>query len=229
MNSKRKVLTIYRILEDHYGNLNWWPAKGPFEVIVGAILTQNTNWKNVEKAVGNLRKEGCLTPERVRMAGVGKIEKLVRSAGYYRVKARRIMKFVDFLFREYGGSVEKMFREDWQELRKKLLRINGIGEETADSILLYAGKKPVFVVDQYTRRICERHGLIDGKASYGDIQSFFMGRLPADEALYNQYHALIVQTGKEFCRKEPRCAECPLGEMAGKEGRSILERSKGTI
>ncbi len=118
-----------------------------------------------------------------------------------------------------------MFEEDWRELRKKLLRINGIGEETADSILLYAGKKPVFVVDQYTRRICERHGLIDGRATYGDIQSFFMDRLPADAALFNQYHALLVQTGKEFCRKEPQCEQCPLGEKKTIHGRSVLDQT----
>jgi endonuclease-3 related protein len=213
MNSKKNLLAIYGALERHFGDLNWWPAEAPFEVIVGAILTQNTNWKNVEAAIQNLKKERCLVPEKLYRARVGRIAALIRPSGYYRVKARRLKKFLEFLFDEYGGYVESMFEEEWRTLRKKLLTIHGIGEETADSILLYAGNKPVFVVDQYTRRIFTRHGLIDGKENYDEIQRFIMDRLPVDVTLYNQYHALLVNTGKQFCKKEPRCTPCPLGRM----------------
>jgi endonuclease-3 related protein len=213
MSSKKNLLAIYDALERHFGDLNWWPAEAPFEVIVGAILTQNTNWKNVEAAIQNLKKERCLVPEKLYRARVERIAALIRPSGYYRVKARRLKKFLEFLFDEYRGYVESMFGEDWRTLRKKLLTIHGIGEETADSILLYAGHKPVFVVDQYTRRIFTRHGLIDGKENYAEIQRFIMDRLPVDVTLYNQYHALLVNTGKQFCKKEPRCTPCPLGRM----------------
>jgi endonuclease-3 related protein len=213
MSSKKNLLAIYDALERHFGDLNWWPAEAPFEVIVGAILTQNTNWKNVEAAIQNLKKERCLVPEKLYRARVERIAALIRSSGYYRVKARRLKKFLEFLFDEYRGYVESMFGEDWRTLRKKLLTIHGIGEETADSILLYAGHKPVFVVDQYTRRIFTRHGLIDGKENYAEIQRFIMDRLPVDVTLYNQYHALLVNTGKQFCKKEPKCTPCPLGRM----------------
>jgi endonuclease-3 related protein len=213
MSSKKNLLAIYDALERHFGDLNWWPAEAPFEVIVGAILTQNTNWKNVEAAIQNLKKERCLVPEKLYRARVERIAALIRPSGYYRVKARRLKKFLEFLFDEYRGYVESMFGEDWRTLRKKLLTIHGIGEETADSILLYAGHKPVFVVDQYTRRIFTRHGLIDGKENYAEIQRFIMDRLPVDVTLYNQYHALLVNTGKQFCKKEPKCTPCPLGRM----------------
>jgi len=204
---------MYRVLEDHFGDLRWWPAETPFEVIVGAILTQNTNWKNVERAIQNLRGERYLVPEKLYRAKIERVEAMIKPSGYYRVKAGRLKKFLEFLFDEYDGCVEGMFREDWRTLRKKLLTINGIGEETADSILLYGGHKPVFVIDQYTRRIFSRHGLVDGKAGYEHIQRYIMERLPFDVSLYNQYHALLVNTGKQFCKKEPRCTPCPLGRM----------------
>jgi endonuclease-3 related protein len=214
MSKKRKILRIYKILDDYYGDLKWWPANGPFEVIVGAILTQNTNWRNVQRAVDNLRLENLLIPERLRRAEDKLIESLIKPCGYYRVKTRRLRKFLDFFFDEYESSIEGMFSGDWGELRKKLLKVNGIGEETADSILLYAGQKPVFVVDQYTKRICSRHGLIDERAAYGEVQRLFMERLPAEAALYNQCHALLVNAAKDFCKKEPRCSLCPLGNLA---------------
>ena len=213
MSSKKNLLRIYGALERYYGDLQWWPAQEPFEVIVGAILTQNTNWKNVEKAIQNLKRGKCLVPEKLYRARVGRVETLIRPSGYYRVKARRLKKFLEFLFSQYGGQVESMFAEDWRKLRIKLLTVNGIGEETADSILLYAGHKPVFVIDAYTRRIFSRHGLIDGTENYEEIQMFIMNHLPEDVSLYNQYHALIVNTGKQFCKKEPLCTDCPLGRM----------------
>ncbi|HPI55973.1 MAG TPA: hypothetical protein PKV94_03930 [Syntrophales bacterium] len=208
---------IYNAMDRYFGDLQWWPAKEPFEVIVGAILTQNTNWKNVERAIQNLREEGYLVPEKLRRARVERLETLIRPSGYYRVKARRLKKYIEFFFREYGGRIERMFAEDWRMLRAELLKVNGIGEETADSILLYAGYKPVFVVDQYTRRIFSRHGLIDGNENYEYIQRYITDRLPADVSLYNQYHALIVNTGKQFCRKDPLCGECPLRRISGKK------------
>jgi len=216
MTKKNKLLRIYKILDEYYGDLKWWPADGPFEVIVGAILTQNTNWRNVERAIDNLRLGNLLSPERLRRAKDKRIEELIKPCGYYRVKTRRLKTFLDFFFDEYEASFEAMFSADWGELRKKLLMVKGIGEETADSILLYAGQKPVFVVDQYTKRLCSRHGLIDGNATYGEVQRFFMERLPADAALYNQYHALLVNAAKDFCKKTPRCSSCPLGKMAGR-------------
>jgi endonuclease-3 related protein len=213
MSLKKNLLKIYGMLDCYFGDLQWWPAEEPFEVIVGAILTQNTNWKNVERAIHNLKRERCLTPETLYRTRTERVEALIRPSGYYRVKARRLKKFLEFLFNEYGGQVEGMFGEDWRKLRNKLLTVNGIGEETADSILLYAGHKPVFVIDQYTRRIFTRHGLIDGKENYDEIQHFIMDRLPVDVSLYNQYHALLVNTGKKFCKKDPLCMNCPLGRM----------------
>jgi endonuclease-3 related protein len=213
MSSTKNLLKIYRALDRYFGDLQWWPAEEPFEVIIGAILTQNTNWKNVEKAIRNLKKEKYLDPEKLYRARIGRLETLIRPSGYYRVKARRLKKFLEFLFSEYRGQVESMFAEDWRKLRIKLLTVNGIGEETADSILLYAGHKPVFVVDQYTRRIFTRHGVIDGKENYQEIQRIIMSRFPVDVSMYNQYHALIVNTGKQFCKKDALCTECPLGRM----------------
>ena len=216
MSSKNNLLRIYRALDSYFGDLQWWPAEEPFEVIVGAILTQNTNWKNVERAIQNLKKEGCLVPKKLYRARLGRIEAMIKPSGYYKVKARRLKKFLEFLFNEYGGQVESMFAEDWRKLRKKLLTVNGIGEETADSILLYAGHKPAFVIDQYTRRIFTRHGLIEGKENYDEIQRLIMNHLPMDVPLYNQYHALIVNTGKQFCKTDPLCMDCPLGRMMRK-------------
>jgi endonuclease-3 related protein len=205
-----RLKEIYEILNDYFGDLNWWPGETPFEIAVGAILTQNTNWGNVEKAIENLKSANLLSP--VRLLGKSDVElaELIRPSGYYNVKTKRLKAFLRFLNEAYDGRMETMFQEDFQSLRKKLLGVKGIGEETADSILLYGGKKPVFVVDAYTRRILERHGIIDSGCSYGDIQELFMGHLVPDVALYNQYHALLVNTGKHFCRRSPLCGECPL-------------------
>jgi len=200
----------YRILDDHFGNLHWWPGDSPLEVIVGAILTQNTAWKNVEKAIAALRRHALLSVAALVEIPECELAGLIRPSGYYNVKARRLKAFFIFLRDEFRGSLDVMFSEDVPMLRQKLLGIKGIGAETADSILLYAGGKPVFVVDAYTRRILSRHGIVATRSSYGEIQRLFMDRLPADAALFNQYHALIVYTGKNYCRKQPRCQECPL-------------------
>jgi len=178
--------------------------------MVGAILTQNTSWTNVEKAIGSLKKKGVLDPLGVRRLRKSTLASMIRSSGYFRIKADRVKTFVEFLWKAYDGKIERMGREGLSELREKLLKVNGIGPETADSILLYGLRKPVFVVDAYTKRMFSRHGLISEKASYGETQALFMDHLPHDEKLFNEYHALLVRLGKTLCKKRPKCDICPL-------------------
>lgn len=196
------------------GPQHWWPASsagGPFEVIVGAILTQSTAWTNVERAIANLRRERMLTPRAIESVSTPKLARLIRPSGYFRQKAKKLKTFVRFLRRDFGGSLTRMFRIPAAELRARLLRIHGIGPETADSILLYAGNHPVFVVDAYTRRILLRHELIHEKAGYEEIRLLFENNLPRNPQLWNEYHALLVKIGKNWCRPgTPRCSECPL-------------------
>jgi endonuclease-3 related protein len=206
---------MYRTLNRCFGPLHWWPGDTPFEVAVGAILTQNTNWSNVEKAIERIKAQGALEPSILNGIVDEDLQEMIRPSGCYRVKARRLKAFLSVLCGDFGGDLARMLSGDLREARRRLLAIAGIGEETADSILLYAGQKPVFVVDAYTRRILERHGILKGRPSYGEIQRLFMNVLPVDAGLYNQYHALIVETGKRFCRKAPRCGECPLREVSG--------------
>lgn len=213
METGKYLLTIYDALDRHFGDLHWWPGETPFEVVVGAILTQNTSWNNVKIAIDNLKSRGILDPEKLFEIEDSILAELIRPSGYYNVKTRRLKAFLRFLHREYEGNLERMFEDDLWILREKLLDVNGIGEETADSILLYAGNKPVFVVDLYTRRILQRHNIINGSPDYGEIQKLFMTNLPASVRLFNQYHALLVNTGKHFCRKAPRCEGCPLENM----------------
>ncbi len=203
-------MRIYGLLNDYFGNLNWWPGDTPFEVIVGAILTQNTAWRNVEIAIANLRAAGMLSPKALVQVEDNTLAGLIRPSGYYNVKTQRLKAFLRFLHVEFGGSLERMFAEETAHLREILLKVKGIGEETADSILLYAGNKPVFVVDAYTQRILRRHGIVHEDMDYGQIQALFMKQVPARISLYNQYHALLVNTGKSFCLKVPRCDDCPL-------------------
>ena len=210
---KETLLTIYDLLLTHYGPLHWWPAETPFEVCVGAILTQNTNWGNVEKAIENLKREKLLTARALRDIPGERLAVVIRPAGFFNVKAVRLKSFVDWLFEKHGGSLERMFSTDWRELREDLLTVKGIGRETCDSILLYAGHKPTFVVDAYTVRLFSRLGLISGDAGYEEVRSLFMENLPGDAELYNQYHALIVRHGKDHCRKKPRCPGCPIGHL----------------
>ena len=202
---------IYEILNGYFGNLRWWPGDSPFEVIVGAILTQNTAWKNVEAALDQLKARDLLHPERLLHIADTHLADLIRPAGYYRVKTKRLKAFLNFLNQEYQDNLDALFAEDLWILRNKLLSVHGIGEETADSILLYGGGKPVFVIDAYTRRILQRHGIIADNARYADIQALFMTSMPPSAPLFNQYHALLVNTGKQFCRKKnPKCNLCPL-------------------
>ncbi|MFH1578485.1 MAG: endonuclease III domain-containing protein [Candidatus Omnitrophota bacterium] len=200
---------VYQRLEDAFGPQHWWPADTSFEVIIGAILTQSTAWINVEKAIRNLKKYKLLTPQAIKKIPLKRLAGIIRPAGYYNQKAKKIKNFIHFLFDNYQGSIKRMFLKDLA-LRSQLLGINGIGPETADSILLYAGNKPIFVVDAYTRRILSRHNLVRNDNSYNEIQNYFMDNLKNEVKLFNQYHALIVRLGKEICKPKPNCRVCPL-------------------
>ena len=178
--------------------------------MVGAILTQNTSWKNVEKAIQKLKDKGVLEAKGIHQMKESQLAPLIRSSGYYRIKAERLKAFVNFLFENYDGNLKRMRKEALETMREKLLQVKGIGPETADSILLYGLKKPIFVVDAYTKRIFSRHGMVSESASYGEIQRLFMDLLPPDERLFNEYHALLVHLGKTLCKKVPRCDICPL-------------------
>lgn len=208
--SRRELIQLYRRLHRHYGDLRWWPGETPLEISVGAILTQNTAWTNVEKAIKRLKQARSLSVAALARMTHNRLAPLIRSAGYFNVKARRLKNFISFLEARYNGSLTKMFKQKSDTLREELLSVNGVGPETADSILLYAGEKPVFVIDAYTKRILSRHGVLPYDKSYEEFQRLFMDRLPRDTALYNQYHAMFVIIGKEFCRRQPLCDSCPL-------------------
>jgi endonuclease-3 related protein len=214
----KALLRIYRRLRRARGHAGWWPGETPFEVCIGAILTQNTAWSNVEKAIARLRRRNRLSFFRLRALRPSRIAPLIRASGYFNVKARRLAAFVRFLGREYGGEVERMSAEEPGALRQKLLGVTGIGRETADSIVLYAAGLPLFVVDGYTRRVFSRLGLIRGDEDYDEIQAFFMRELPADRDLFNDFHAQIVLLGKDYCRSRPRCSACPLDDLCPKHG-----------
>jgi endonuclease-3 related protein len=210
----RKLVAIYRTLYRAYGPQHWWPGDTPFEVMVGAVLTQNTAWANVEKAIVNLRRERLLEPELLFRLPIRQLALHLRPSGFFNIKARRLKHLCEFIADRYAGSLAAMFMDDPEALRKSLLGVNGIGPETADSILLYAGQRPFFVVDAYTKRILIRHGMIGNDADYGTVQKLFMNSLPRDSRLFNEYHALIVRVGKEHCKKTvPRCDACPLNKL----------------
>jgi len=209
----KKLLGIYDKLYKSFGPQYWWPADSDFEVAVGAILTQNTSWVNVERAIANLKKSRCLSFSKMLEMSEKKLAQLIRPAGYYNIKARRLKNFLRFLQRSYQGSFLRMRRKDTKTLREELLLVNGIGPETADSILLYALHKPVFVVDAYTKRIAARHQLIYDDPDYHELQHLFTRSLPAQVKLFNEYHALLVKCGKDFCKKaKGQCEECPIHE-----------------
>ena len=202
---------VFDRLVAHFGPLHWWPADSSFEVVIGAILTQNTAWSNVEKAIFNLRREEALTPEALRAATREQLEEWIRPAGFFRQKAERLQLFAEHLFAHHDGDLGRLLAAPLPEARRELLALKGVGPETADSILLYAGGLPSFVVDAYTRRLFGRLGLLDPTAPYESIRTLFMERLPADPDLFNEYHALIVEQCKQLCRKrKPLCANCPL-------------------
>jgi len=207
---KTLLLKIYQKLYEAYGPRHWWPGETTFEVMVGAILTQNTSWKNVEKAIQRLKDNDVLNPRGIYRLKKSRLASLIKSSGYYRIKADRLKAFVNFLFENYDGNVNKMKKEGLEALRQKLLGIKGLGPETADSILLYGLGKPIFVVDAYTKRVLSRHGMISENTGYEEVQKLFMDHLPLDEKLFNEYHALFVHLGKTVCKKKPKCDICPL-------------------
>jgi len=210
--SRRALLEIHRRLYGYHGPQHWWPGDTPWEVMVGAVLTQNTAWVNVEKALSNLKRAGALAPGALRQLADEELATLIRPSGYYRAKARKLKALAEFVG-GYGDDLAVLFSEGTPALRERLLNVHGIGDETADSILLYAARRPVFVVDAYTRRIFSRLGLGPGGDSYSGWQGFFMENLPHRETRFNEYHALLVRHGKELCRKDPRCAPCPVKDI----------------
>jgi endonuclease-3 related protein len=217
LTPEAKIRSYYSALREAYGPLRWWPAKTPFEVIVGAYLTQNTSWKNVEQALQNLRRERLLSVAGIRRTSIGKLEQLLRPSGYFRQKAARLKNFVDYLDVRHRGSLARMFRQPTMKLRSELLALNGVGPETADSILLYAGEHPIFVVDAYTRRIFYRHGILSYTAKYDEMRGLVERAFRENEgtnanltADFNELHALIVHVGKKHCQKQPKCEGCPL-------------------
>lgn len=210
---RKKLLAIYDVLYRAFGSQYWWPARTKLEIIIGAILTQNTAWPNVEKAIGNLAGERLLSPASLKTVSKKRLARLIKSSGYYNIKADRIKSFISLLFKRYGGSLRKMFSQDDAALRCELLKIKGLGRETVDSILLYAGKKPFFVIDAYTKRILSRHNMILENDDYDSIQRLFMDNLPSDVSLFGEYHALLVKLAKDICRKEPKCKSCPVREI----------------
>ena len=210
-NGMGKILIrLYEELYRSFGPQHWWPARTRFEIVIGTILTQNTAWSNVEKAIANLRKEKLLSPLSLKNVKKKKLAALIRPAGYYNIKTERLKNFVNFLFKKYDGSLRKMFLRDTPRLKEELLSVKGIGMESADSILLYAGRKPIFVIDAYTKRVLSRHDIIDKDSDYESVQRLFMDNLPTDHRIFNEYHALLVRLAKDICRKKPRCHICPI-------------------
>ena len=222
---------IYKLLLDHFGEQGWWPTtkeggykpehrgerpkveKERLEIVVGAILTQNTSWKNVEKAIENLNRKGLMDIHKLNHIDKKELARLIRSSGYYNQKAQRIKDFVSFVIDKYEGKLENLFSLDIEDLRNELLSIKGIGKETADSIILYSALKPIFVIDAYTKRIVERLGITNDK-DYDQLQRIFMESLPKDQKIFAEYHALLVRLGKENCKKrELRCKDCPLRKL----------------
>ncbi|MBI1871234.1 MAG: endonuclease III domain-containing protein [Chlamydiae bacterium] len=210
LRKESDLFNIYQMLYRKLGPQHWWPGDTPFEVVVGAILTQNTAWTNVEKAIGNIKKEASLSFEAMRKVSSHKIARWIRPSGYFNLKAKRLKAFLNWLYQRCGGRLEELKKEKTADLRKELLEVYGIGPETADSILLYALGRKSFVVDAYTKRIFSRHGFIHENALYEDVKSIFESALPKSLKIYNELHALIVNVGKNFCRKKPLCHLCPL-------------------
>lgn len=266
------ITKIYQALFDRFGPQSWWPGDTAFEVIVGAVLTQNTNWKNVEKAIVNLKREGLLSVDRLHKVSLERLAQVIKPAGYFNIKAKRLKNVVAFIVERYpdagtrlslngrrkafrsgfrpveacnhgfqstglhGGSLDAVNQQSLDDLRRELLSINGVGPETADSILLYAFDRPAFVVDAYTKRFLTRHNLVSSEADYHEVQKIFLDALDPDVRLFNEYHALIVKLAKDFCRTVPQCADCPLQNMrynpsdrCGSCYRSFLGGRKGII
>lgn len=208
-----RLMEIYQLLSKRFGKQHWWPGDSRFEIIVGAILTQNTNWTNVEKAIANLKNAKSLCPEKLYKMETAQLAELIRPSGYYNLKAARLKNFLQWLFDNYDGQIDSPENLSTWDLREQLLGIKGIGPETADSITLYAYNKQVFVVDTYTCRIMGRHGLIEPEAGYEQVREFMEASLPGDIELFNEYHGLLVQVGKMHCKPKAKCAGCPLESL----------------
>jgi len=209
--SNRIINEMYQRLYSYYGPQSWWPGETPFEILVGAVLTQNTNWSNVVKALDNLKARRLLTFAALHGAAVEEIAECIRPSGYYNLKARRLGNLLQMIARDYGGQLENLLADDTSCARGNLLSVKGIGPETADAILLYCGNHPLFVVDAYTHRVCSRHNLVPDECGYDELQELFTDNLLPDPQLYNEYHALIVRVGKDYCKKSnPLCEQCPL-------------------
>ena len=208
--TSQRWMDMFECLMKHFGPQHWWPGETQLEMMVGAVLTQNTNWQNVERAIERLKDGEWLSLERLHLIPVTDLAEKIRPTGYFNVKAKRLKNLIDFIWEQYGGDLSRIMEVETDELREGLLSVNGVGPETADSILLYAFHRAVFVVDTYTYRILNRHGMADDQAGYDDLQALFMEHLPDDPGLFNEFHALIVRVGKEYCRKKPRCQTCPL-------------------
>ncbi|MFO8012012.1 MAG: endonuclease III domain-containing protein [Phycisphaerae bacterium] len=223
MTTDEKLRAFYDRMLAQLGPQGWWPAETPLEVVVGAVLTQNTNWTNVERAIANLKREDLLDPLALDAIDAERLGEVIRPAGYYRVKARRLKNLMHLVAERFGGDLDALFALSTLTLRETVLGVSGIGPETADSILLYAADRPVFVVDAYTARILYRHGMIDSGVTYEDLQSLFHGALADDVAVYQEYHALLVAAGKDFCKKRaPQCDGCPLAPLL-EEGQPVTE------
>ena len=211
MNRLSDALTrIYNRLVEAYGPQHWWPEGSVLEVMVGAVLTQNTNWQGVEKAIANLNKNGLLSLDKLHHRPIEELAEFIKPAGYFNLKARRLKNLIGMVAEAYGGDLNAMGQMETAQLRQELLSVNGVGPETADSILLYAFHRPIFVVDTYTYRVTSRHGLIEEEVNYQALQDLFMHHLPLDVEMFNEYHALLVRVGKLHCKRKARCEGCPL-------------------
>lgn len=212
--TREQLLDIYRLLLDAFGPQHWWPGETPFEIALGAILTQNTSWSNVERAIANLKAAGPLDADRLHSLDMDQLETLIRPAGYFRVKAKRLRNFTTWLCDRYEGDMQSLDPIATGRLREELLAVSGIGPETADSILLYALNRPVFVVDTYTARVMVRHGLLaPEELDYSRLQDLFASSLEPDATLFNEFHALLVRAGKDYCKPRPKCDPCPLAPL----------------
>jgi endonuclease-3 related protein len=205
-----KLNQIYKLLLKAYGPQKWWPAESSLEVMVGAVLTQNTNWQGVEKAIANLKRVNLLDPHKLKAIPTEELSRLIKPAGYFNLKARRLKNLIGMVVEAYGGDLAGMGQTETAQLRQELLLVNGVGPETADSILLYAFHRPIFVVDTYTYRVTNRHALVEEEVNYQALQDFFMQHLPLDVDMFNEYHALLVKVGKLHCKRKARCEGCPL-------------------
>jgi endonuclease-3 related protein len=208
-----KLDEIYKLLLKAYGPQNWWPAESSLEVMVGAVLTQNTNWQGVEKAIANLKKNGILALDKLHHRSIEELAEFIKPAGYFNLKARRLKNLIGMVVEAFGGDLTAMGQTETAQLRQELLLVNGVGPETADSILLYAFHRPIFVVDTYTYRVTSRHGLIEEEINYQALQDLFMEHVPLDVNMFNEYHALLVKVGKLHCKRKARCEGCPLESL----------------